>query len=817
MSVLFDLTPAESLLIEAVKRGDMLDFCHDNSEAGIIPAADWGHERVIRAEVIIRLFLGELTGTKLYYKGIRIKGARIVGQLDFEAMNLSAPLTLLNCWIEEEVNLTNAAAINLDFSGSRLKGINGEGLALKGSFHITKGFKCNGKISLRNAVVKGSIYANQGQIINPHNYALDGTRLTVEGSAYFINGFYCEGGICLIDAQINGVLSFLNAELRHPKHHTIEASRATIKSTVFLNGKFKSYGKVTFTYGQIGGSVECQGGYFENNGNPTLNFAGAAIKGSVFLSDNFISKGIVFLSFANIGGKLECITATFENPGGLVLKAVELNTGNTCIFKNVTVNDGGLDISGSNIKGSLIFQGGSYNSSVAFAIKASQAVVNHYVSFSNGFTSNNSIDLSGISIGGSLEFAGASIKVQKGYAVNAHRMSAKGDVILKDRFTSTGRISFNAAKIGANFNANGSVMTSESPITFDAERLQVGSDFYFKEVVVQGQACLRNAEIGSDAHFHKTKITSGSNSIALNAFGLSVKGSLMLMEGFTAIGAVGLAFAKIKNDLVCTKAILKCPLAQPVDGMATNSSPINYVFFAHNMVVDGTFHWLNVNIEEGAEIVLGGAHVGWLADDLASWPKTIKIMIDNFTYSSISPHDLGWKQRLYWIRLQKKFSRQPYEQAIKVLKSMGHEKDARILSLAKKNDLRVYGQLSRMGKLGSWILNWTIGHGYQVWRVLIISLLIITLGAFLFNWAHNLGVMVPVKEKGPAYPWFQPVYYSLDVFLPIVDLKQDTYWLPVGPGKHNAFFMIYLWFQIIAGWILTTLGIAGLTGIIKKD
>jgi hypothetical protein len=53
--------------------------------------------------------------------------------------------------------------------------------------------------------------------------------------------------------------------------------------------------------------------------------------------------------------------------------------------------------------------------------------------------------------------------------------------------------------------------------------------------------------------------------------------------------------------------------------------------------------------------------------------------------------------------------------------------------------------------------------------------------------------------------------YSLDVFLPVVNLRQEENWLPVG--------WWYFWMpvQIFFGWTLTTFLIAALTGLIKRD
>ncbi|WP_210407761.1 hypothetical protein, partial [Hydrocoleum sp. CS-953] len=68
--------------------------------------------------------------------------------------------------------------------------------------------------------------------------------------------------------------------------------------------------------------------------------------------------------------------------------------------------------------------------------------------------------------------------------------------------------------------------------------------------------------------------------------------------------------------------------------------------------------------------------------------------------------------------------------------------------------------------------------------------------------------------------------YSLDTFIPIVDLHQQTYWLPnpkkgreipliLFKVKTGALLKWYLWVHIVFGWILTSLWVAGFSGLVR--
>ena len=66
-------------------------------------------------------------------------------------------------------------------------------------------------------------------------------------------------------------------------------------------------------------------------------------------------------------------------------------------------------------------------------------------------------------------------------------------------------------------------------------------------------------------------------------------------------------------------------------------------------------------------------------------------------------------------------------------------------------------------------------------------------------------------------------------FLPFVDLHQEHYWWPDEAARgeceiagrkvavRGSFLRVYLWLQIIAGWLLSAIFVAGVTGLIRSD
>jgi hypothetical protein len=97
-------------------------------------------------------------------------------------------------------------------------------------------------------------------------------------------------------------------------------------------------------------------------------------------------------------------------------------------------------------------------------------------------------------------------------------------------------------------------------------------------------------------------------------------------------------------------------------------------------------------------------------------------------------------------------------------------------------------------------------------------------GVMRLTWPENLP-----PPSGDHTSGLHPLLYSLDVFLPFVNLHQEHYWWPdeASAGEceiagrrievRGSTLRVYLWVQIIAGWLLSAIFIAGVTGLIRND
>jgi hypothetical protein len=195
----------------------------------------------------------------------------------------------------------------------------------------------------------------------------------------------------------------------------------------------------------------------------------------------------------------------------------------------------------------------------------------------------------------------------------------------------------------------------------------------------------------------------------------------------------------------------------------------------------------------------------------------------------------------------RRYVTQPYTQLAAVYRAIGQDEQANTVLVARAERI---GELApAFSPQGLWYryLGRLIGYGYEPFRAIKIGVAIIAVGALVFAIGAHRNLMAETKlaesvlpregEMGrvsPSYPRFNPLVYSLEVFIPFVNLNQVCYWIPgekpsnqsksrnclmhIGPYslKWSTALNGYLWFQTLAGWTLCTLLAAAVTGIVES-
>ncbi|MER0479438.1 hypothetical protein ABR737_13970 [Streptomyces sp. Edi2] len=337
-----------------------------------------------------------------------------------------------------------------------------------------------------------------------------------------------------------------------------------------------------------------------------------------------------------------------------------------------------------------------------------------------------------------------------------------------------GGISLFGAMIGGQCWFNNAAVRNHTGWAVNAPSVKVSGGFYGNGMKTDGGVNLFAATVGESIELSGcTLISHGDH--ALRAPGARVEANLMLNGGATLIGGITLPRAEIKGTLC---------LSNSTFGEASS------IDLQHAIV--GALDTASTNTRPSA-CDLRAATIGRIDDSPTSWPPRIEL--DGLTYQDLRPL-LTAGQRLAWLDRSDSYHPQSYERLAAHYRQLGHDDDARTVQLARHRKRRSSARLP--ARLWGYFEDLTVGYGYRPGRALISLFALTAIVAVIFTAIPPQ----PVRTGGPA---FQPVVFALDLILPILDLGQEKAFLPYGGSAWVA------WASALAGWLLATTVIAGLT------
>jgi hypothetical protein len=767
-------------------------------------ANEWESKRVLAADRIVWLCQNSAALSKISGFGIQIVGARIEGDIKLQCSATHFPLVFKKCALSGNVDLGGSDIYLMDFSGSHVRSIDCTASMIDQGIFLCDGFRSNGTICLEYATTKGRVDCSGGQFINSGGDALDADGIEVRGDVLLDNGFKAEGMVSLVGANIGGNLECNQGVFSNAGSVAINAERLKVGGDVFLCkgswGKsskvraegFIANGEVKLGRAEIGGTLECTGGLFNNSGSPqpAINAKGLVVTGDVLFHDGFKAQGEVDLVGAGIEGNLECNKGVFTNYyGGVALDAERASiNGDVFLCEESWSEDGHCSAEGFKAIGE---------------VKLVRAVIGG--------------DLN--CIGGIFRYASGVDSIANGietkYSINARGLKITGSVLLSEGFSSKGKVDLAGALVGGNFEFNSGEFINKGEVALDAERAKITGDVFLCE-----------------GRWRRSKpIEVGCFRIEgnINLIGVEVGGTVK----FTGASFVNTSASTISSDISLLGARIK-----------------------------REFIWKQVESPKQVILDLQMARIGRLSLSSDSWLEPGNLRLNGLIYDQLEMENApklhsekarAWRDidaMIEWLKLQgKQFHYQPYEQLVASLRKQGRDKDAKVVLVTKARDR---ANLTKMAFVEKWwhkFLGVTIGYGYLPWRALLISIGVIVFGTLTFWIGYDREIIKATKlveyveyvvtgdttfprEGDPNtprvlsvredYPNFNPLVYSLDMFVPLVDLRQATYWLPSPyEGEKEMplevrILRFYMWLHILAGWVFTSLLVVGLSGLVKR-
>jgi hypothetical protein len=820
-----DLTPAERLWLDAILAGRTLDL---NGET-------------IRAAMLRSLVSGEKADVSLPPVGVVLNNATIQGSLDLEGCHVTRPLVFQRC-------------------------------------KFTPVESARAAISLRDATLKRVAFY-ECHIAG----ALKADRAVIE-SAMFITGTTLDGELRLRGANIGEALAMDSIKINQRGDTAVLADGMRLGGPWVLRAADIA-GEVRFASARIGGGLLWEDAKIQNN-QIAVAGDGAVCNGPwvlrrAVIQGSFRLRG---MSVTAIDAQQIKITAPSE---GFNARGAEI--GGDLILDGAIIK-GGLLLGRTRVTGELSGKGADI-----------AGVGQDWAMAANGVIVGQGVALAGAQLHGGLMLAGARIEQginasnirigSSGRAVEADTMHVGGNWIMRGGDI-TGNVRFAGARIEGQVAFTECTIRGGGDLAIRADGAHISGGWFMGRATIEGLVRFPSAHLGNEMRLRGTRITVSSGP-AVFAAGVSIAREFVLDGGFSTQGGIVLDRAEIDGTLDLTGSRIKSA-ALGRDGAAAQKTHDAMLTARYDAIavslVDARLDRLVMpdTAEDRSQgvIDLSRAHVGSYEDAAAAWPPPASratqreqndldhLVLDGFVYEHLETptglppqagrarHAGAARMRILWLEAQSRndliqhFKPQAWVHLSRRLAAQGYHDDAREIAIERRRRQRRSASVTRGARLQSWLLDVFALYGFNPWRTVVWMTTFVVLFAGVWWWAA-LGcerdsckdeTVYAMSLKGnygqddksaeEKYPGFSPLAYSLDVFLPFVNLGYKEHWRPrtsyltladvplPGAELHGQQHLtvtvggiLYLLYvaEMLAGLILASLAVTGFAGILRGE
>jgi hypothetical protein len=327
-----------------------------------------------------------------------------------------------------------------------------------------------------------------------------------------------------------------------------------------------------------------------------------------------------------------------------------------------------------------------------------------------------------------------------------------------------------------------SVAGQQEP-SLQVNHADIGTDVIAMELTVHGQTRINGTTVGGQINLDDARLLA-PGATALHAETLTVGTDLRAMRAELS-GRVNLTGSRIPGQLNLAHARLANP-----GGVALRAS---------SCVIGEV--WLRE-----CDTIRGGVNLRRSQFDLlhmpaGTWPDRIRI--DGLTYRTLAPH-LPPAERLPALeREESGYLPYAYEQLAAAYRTAGDEAAARTVQLAKLRRHR--RTLPLHARAWGLLQDVTVGYGFRPMRAAGWLAALLVTGTLAFS------LHAPRELKTGEAPDFNPLFYTLDLMLPIIGFGQESAFAPSGWQQWLSYLLI------VTGWILATTTVAGVSRSLQRQ
>ncbi|MEU9224079.1 membrane-associated oxidoreductase [Streptomyces massasporeus] len=314
--------------------------------------------------------------------------------------------------------------------------------------------------------------------------------------------------------------------------------------------------------------------------------------------------------------------------------------------------------------------------------------------------------------------------------------------------------------------------------------LTIGDGLSAPGLRTRGEVRLTGASVAGSIDLNGARLQAGAGEVALDAETLTVEGDALLREA-DVLGWIGLRGARIAGRLDLSHA----RLANPGDAaLRASSCTVGELWVRKGPPMDGTLNLRRAQV-----------------DVLFLEPEAVpgEVLLNSLVYTSLTPHEPAERRLAMLERDGEGYVPHAYEQLTAAYRRIGDDPAARLVQLAKQRRRR--GTLPWYGRLWGHVQDATVGYGFRPLRAAgwLVSLLMA--GSLAYALHH------PAPLKADEAPQFNPVFYTLDLLLPVISFGQEAAFAPTDGYQWLSYTLV------LTGWILATTVVTGITRTVSRQ
>ncbi|MFF4950169.1 membrane-associated oxidoreductase [Streptomyces chattanoogensis] len=311
----------------------------------------------------------------------------------------------------------------------------------------------------------------------------------------------------------------------------------------------------------------------------------------------------------------------------------------------------------------------------------------------------------------------------------------------------------------------------------------IGDSLWAPGLRTHGEVHLSGASIGGSASLDDARL-SHPGSVALDGQTLVVGGDFHMRRVHTQ-GWIGLRGARITGRLDLSYA----RLSNPGDAaLRASSCTVGELWLRKSPPMEGTLNLRRAQIEA-----------------LLLEPEAVpdEVLLNGLAYTTLTPHEPAERRLAMLNKDREGYLPHGYEQLTAAYLRVGDDHAARVVQLAKLRRHR--RTLPWYGRVWGHLQEITVGYGFRPMLACVWLASLLAVGSAAYSLHH------PRPLKASEAPDFNPVFFTLDLLLPVISFGQEGAFAPQGWYQTLSYALV------IAGWILATTVFAGVTRTVSRQ